>query len=162
MPKIQVQTMSEVATLPAEEVLPEQKLVRFQLGEEYFAFSVDSVTGIIRWREVTPLPTKTPHLLGLANLRGRTMPVSDLRVRLGIPSSQAAEKGYVIVTESETGQVGFLVDDVQEVITITQADIQDRVSESNKVLAETVLGIVNLDGALISIVDMNALIGVNE
>ena len=154
--------MSEVAVLEDDLMLPEQKLVRFQLGEEHFAFSVDSVTGIIRWREVTPLPTQSSHLLGLANLRGRTLPISDLRVRLGIPSEVATEDGYVIVTENELGSVGFLVDDVAEVITITETDIQEGVSESNSVLSSMVRGIVNLDNTLISIVDMNSLIGVNE
>ncbi|MEI7578146.1 MAG: chemotaxis protein CheW [Armatimonadota bacterium] len=154
--------MSEVAVLEDDLMLPEQKLVRFQLGEEHFAFSVDSVTGIIRWREVTPLPTQSPHLLGLANLRGRTLPISDLRVRLGIPSELALEDGYVIVTENEHGSVGFLVDDVAEVITITETDIQEGVSESNSVLSSMVRGIVNLDNTLISIVDMNSLVGVSE
>lgn len=154
--------MSEVAILEDDLMLPEQKLVRFQLGEEHFAFSVDSVTGIIRWREVTPLPTQSPHLLGLANLRGRTLPISDLRVRLGIPSQAALEDGYIIVTENELGSVGFLVDDVAEVITIRETDIQEGVSESNSVLSSMVRGIVNLDDTLISIVDMNSLIGVNE
>ncbi len=154
--------MSEVAVIENEVILPEQKLVRFQLGNEHFAFSVDSVTGIIRWRDVTPLPTQTSHLLGLANLRGRTLPISDLRIRLGIPSEQPVEDGYVIVTENEHGSVGFLVDDVAEVITITENDIQEGVSESNSVMSNMVRGIVNMDDTLISIVDMNSLIGVNE
>lgn len=154
--------MSEVAVLEDDLMLPEQKLVRFQLGEEHFAFSVDSVTGIIRWREVTPLPTQSLHLLGLANLRGRTLPISDLRVRLGIPSQAALEDGYIIVTENELGSVGFLVDDVAEVITIRETDVQEGVSESNSVLSSMVRGIVNLDDTLISIVDMNSLMGVNE
>ena len=154
--------MSEVAILEDDLMLPEQKLVRFQLGEEHFAFSVDSVTGIIRWREVTPLPSQTPHLLGLANLRGRTLPISDLRIRLGIPSEKPVEDGYIIVTENDHGSVGFLVDDVAEVITITESDVQEGVSESNSILGEMVRGIVNIENTLISIVDMNSLIGVNE
>lgn len=143
-------------------MLPEQKLVRFQLGEEHFAFSVDSVTGIIRWREVTPLPTQTQHLLGLANLRGRTLPISDLRIRLGIASTKPAAQGFIIVTENEHGSVGFLVDDVAEVITITENDIQQSVSESNSAMSSMVSGLINLDNTLISIVDMNSLVGVSE
>lgn len=154
--------MSEVAVLQDEVMLPEQKLVRFQLGEEHFAFSVDSVTGIIRWREVTPLPTQTQHLLGLANLRGRTLPISDLRIRLGIASTKPAEQGFIIVTENEHGSVGFLVDDVAEVITITENDIQQSVSESNSAMSSMVSGLINLDNTLISIVDMNSLVGVSE
>ena len=143
-------------------MLPEQKLVRFQLGEEHFAFSVDSVTGIIRWREVTPLPTQTEHLLGLANLRGRTLPISDLRIRLGIGSTKPAAQGFIIVTENEHGSVGFLVDDVAEVITITENDIQQSVSESNSAMSSMVSGLINIDNTLISIVDMNSLVGVSE
>ena len=154
--------MSEVAVLPDEVMLPEQKLVHFQLGSEHFAFSVDSVTGIIRWREVTPLPTQTPHLLGLANLRGRTLPISDLRIRLGMPSEKPVEEGYVIVTENEVGSVGFLVDDVAEVISITEADVQERVSESRSVLHSMVTGIINIDNTLISLIDLDALVGITE
>jgi purine-binding chemotaxis protein CheW len=154
--------MSEVAVLQDEVMLPEQKLVRFQLGEEHFAFSVDSVTGIIRWREVTPLPTQTQHLLGLANLRGRTLPISDLRIRLGIVTTKPAEHGFIIVTENEHGSVGFLVDDVAEVITITENDVQPSVSETNSAMRSMVSGLINLDNTLISIVDMNSLVGVSE
>ena len=72
------------------------------------------------------------------------------------------EDGYVIVTENDNVSVGFVVDDVAEVITITESDIQEGVSESNSVLRKMVRGIVNLENTLISIVDMNSLIGVNE
>jgi chemotaxis signal transduction protein len=68
----------------------------------------------------------------------------------------------VIVTENDHVSVGFLVDDVAEVITITESDVQEGVSEANSILSEMVRGIVNLDDTLISIVDMNSLIGVNE
>jgi purine-binding chemotaxis protein CheW len=141
---------------------PEQKLVRFQLGDENFAFSVKGVTGIIRWREITPLPHVAPHVLGLANLRGRTMPVSDLRIQLGLTPAVSQEDSYIIVTESEFGQIGLLVDSVAEVISITDEDIQEQVSDTDSNFSGVSLGIVNRDDKLISILDVDRLLGVTE
>lgn len=140
----------------------ELKFVRFQLGLEHFAFSVDSVTGIITWREVTPLPNVPDHLLGLGNLRGRTMPVTDLRVRLQVESSVPEKQGFIVVAESQQGQVGLLVDHVLEVLTVDETSIQRENLDIASDLQGVVVGIVNVNDVLVSILDTTCLVEVNS
>ena len=152
--------MSDTLELQSEnETGLELKFVRFQLADEQFAFPVDSVTGIINWREVTPLPNVDEHLLGLANLRGRTLPVSDLRVQIGLQSSVAKQDAFIIVFEKNQTQVGMLVDEVLEVLTVKEEDIQTDHAESNLVMHELIQGIVNVDDVLISILDVDSMLG---
>ncbi|MBI1334369.1 MAG: purine-binding chemotaxis protein CheW [Armatimonadetes bacterium] len=142
------------------EVANELKFVRFQLGDEHFAFSVDSVTGIIKWREVTPLPNVEDHLLGLGNLRGRTLPVTDLRLKMGIESPVVKEDGLVIVTEDNHNSVGLLVDHVIEVLTVNENDIQENTVDISNDIQGYVTGIVNVKDVLISILDLEKLVEV--
>jgi len=153
--------MSDTQELQQEvDTIHELKFVRFQLGDEQFAFSVDSVTGIIKWREVTPLPNVEDHLLGLGNLRGRTLPVTDLRLKMGVQSAIAKEDGLIIVSETLHSHVGLLVDDVLEVLTVTEDEIQRDNLDIARDLQGFVTGIVNVNDTLISIVDINKLVEV--
>jgi len=153
--------MSDTLELqPEVESATELKFVRFQLGEEHFAFSVDSVTGIIVWREVTPLPNVENHLLGLGNLRGRTLPVTDLRLRMGVESAVPKEEGLVIVSETPHSHVGFLVDSVLEVLTITEDEIQSENVDMTNDLHGYVTGIVNVNDVLVSILNIDKLVEV--
>lgn len=153
--------MSEPLDLQSEvEAGNELKFVRFQLGEEHFAFSVDSVTGIIKWREVTPLPNVEGHLLGLGNLRGRTLPVTDLRLKMGLDSEVKKEDGLIIVSETPHSHVGLLVDDVLEVLTVNEDDIQSENVEVASELLGYVTGIVNINDTLISVLSIEKLVEV--
>lgn len=140
----------------------ELKFVRFQLGEEQFAFPVNAVTGIINWREVTPFPNVEDHLLGLGNLRGRTLPVSDLRLRIGIESSVKKEDGLIVVAEGSQSQVGLLVDNVLEVLTVFEHDIQQETAEASVLAQGIINGIVNVDDVLVSIVNIERLVEVAQ
>ncbi len=153
--------MSETLELQKEvETGDELKFVRFQLGDEHFAFSVDSVTGIITWREVTPLPNVEDHLLGLGNLRGRTLPVTDLRLRIGLETSTKKEEGLIIVSEGQQGHIGLLVDNVLEVLTVRSEDIQQDGVDATSSLNGLVTGVVNVNDVLVSVVDIDRLVEV--
>lgn len=141
-------------------ILPERKLVRFRLGGEHYALPVESVTSIIRWREVTPLPNVPEHLLGLGNLRGRTLPVTDLRLKLGMESDVAIEDGYIVVTENSFGQVGLLVDGVEEVLTVTEDAIDVASADLSPNLLGLIDGLVNSNDCLVSLLNVNAILQV--
>jgi purine-binding chemotaxis protein CheW len=141
-------------------ILPERKLVRFRLGGEHFALPVESVTSIIRWREVTPLPNVPDHLLGLGNLRGRTLPVTDLRLKLGMDSEVAIEDGYIVVTENNFGQVGLLVDGVEEVLTVTEESIDASSADLSPNLLGLIDGLVNSNDCLVSLLNVDAILQV--
>ena len=118
----------DVADMTATAAVPEgvkdEQVVVFRLETERYAVDIFRVNEIIRLREITPIPHTEPHVKGLVNLRGKTIPVVDLRVRFGIGDGTATDKARIIVVEGESGQIGMIVDEVCEVGTLSGEGIE--------------------------------------
>lgn len=93
-------------------------MVVFRLSEQNYGVDIFRVSEIIRAKEITRVPRTPQHILGLVNLRGKTIPVVDLRKRFGLPSVDRSGANRIIVVEAGGGQVGMLVDAVSEVLMI--------------------------------------------
>lgn len=91
------------------------KHLTFWLGREEYAIPVVDVREIVRMPEVTRVPNAPPHLLGVANLRGRILPIVDLRTKLGMRRATPTEEARVIVVHSELGCIGLGVDRVSDI-----------------------------------------------
>lgn len=134
------------------------QLVAFKLGEEGFGIDIFRVNEIIRLKEITPLPGTDAHIKGLINLRGKTIPVIDLRLRLGMPSALATEASRIIVVNVGSENIGVIVDAVTEVLNLADSDLQatpDLVSEVNTEFIwslakrnDKILTLLNLDQAI--------------
>jgi purine-binding chemotaxis protein CheW len=97
-----------------------QQLVTFSLDAEEYGISITRVQEIIRHTPSRPVPGRPAELEGVIDLRGRIIPVMDLRARLGV-GGDAPENAKVVITEIDDRTVGIVVDDVREVITIDLA-----------------------------------------
>lgn len=110
--------------------LPEAgKFLNFQLGQERYSLAVAEVREIIRLCPITPVPRMPEHFLGVINLRGKIVPVIDLRQRLHLPGSEAKERACIIVVHHHAAAspdqlVGLQVDLVDEVVFIEQSAIE--------------------------------------
>lgn len=134
------------------------QLVVFQLGEESFGIDIFRVNEIIRLKEITPLPGTESHVKGLINLRGKTIPVIDLRLRLGMPAIASTDASRIIVVNVGRENIGVIVDAVTEVLNLSQSDLQptpDLVSEVNTEFIwslarrhDRILTLLNLDQAI--------------
>ncbi len=134
------------------------QLVVFQLGEESFGIDIFRVNEIIRLKEITPLPGTESHVKGLINLRGKTIPVIDLRLRLGMPATESTDASRIIVVNVGKENIGVIVDAVTEVLNLTESDLQptpDLVSEVNTEFIwslakrhDRILTLLNLDQAI--------------
>lgn len=102
-----------------------EQTVVFTLGDESYCIDIFRVNEIIRLREITPIPGSPSHIKGLVNLRGKTIPVIDLRLRLGLPQVSESDDSRIIVVETEQGNMGIIVDSVREVFTV-QPEIVDQ------------------------------------
>jgi purine-binding chemotaxis protein CheW len=111
--------MTTTSTTPAAT----QQLVTFSLDAEEYGIAIGRVQEIIRHSPSRPVPGRPEELEGVINLRGRIIPVMDLRARLGIGGA-APEDAKVVITEVDERTVGIVVDDVREVITIDLADTE--------------------------------------
>lgn len=104
------------------------RYLTFHLGDEQFALPILHVREIIGRLPVTPVPGAPPHVRGVINLRGKIIPVTELRQRLGLRSADASDRGCIVVAEATRGgrtiEMGLLVDAVSEVLTINADELQ--------------------------------------
>jgi purine-binding chemotaxis protein CheW len=103
---------------------PTRQLVIFSLGSEEYALPITRVQEIIRYTEPRSVASQSTWIRGVINLRGKIVPVCDLAQRLGLEHERGAAAKIVIV-ETETGTAGVVVDEVEEVLTVTQEQLED-------------------------------------
>jgi purine-binding chemotaxis protein CheW len=101
-----------------------RQLVIFSLGSEEYALPITRVQEIIRYTEPRVVASRTAWIRGVINLRGKIVPVCDLAERLGLDLERSGVAKIVIV-ETETGTAGVIVDDVEEVLTVDDAQLED-------------------------------------
>ncbi len=107
------QAVSQLASKPSSSNgagVTELQLVTFEVGNEEFAIDILSVREINRLMELTRVPQSPPDVEGVINLRGRIIPVIDLRRRFGLGEAKRDDKTRIVVVEVNKRVLGFLVD----------------------------------------------------
>ena len=120
------------------------KFLTFFLAKEEYGFEILKVHEIITLLPVTPVPRMPSHLLGVINLRGKIIPVVDLRLKLGLPPLK--DQDCIIIVRAHNIEVGVTVDRVSEVANIAEKDIEEVPSFGEGVTGEDLLGIAKSDG----------------
>jgi purine-binding chemotaxis protein CheW len=137
----------------AEETNARQLLV-FSLGEEEYALPVTSVQEIIHYTHPRAVASEAHWIQGVISLRGKIIPVADLGARLGL-ATEAGDGGKIVVVESGSVTAGVVVDDVDEVLTIEDEQL-DAVPAAG---TDAIDGIVKIDDRLIILLDLDSLFG---
>ncbi len=101
-----------------------RQLVIFSLGAEEYALPITRVQEIIRYTEPRSVASQTPWIRGVINLRGKIVPVCDLAQRLGL-EVEMPPTAKIVIVETEIGTAGVIVDDVEEVLTVEQSQLED-------------------------------------
>src|SRR5262252_294476 len=105
------------------------KYLTFHLASEEFGIKVLKVREIMGLQEITAVPQTPVYVKGVINLRGKVVPVIDLRLKFSLPAAEYTQRTCIIVTQlsSESGSVlmGIVVDGVSEVLNLTAAEIED-------------------------------------
>jgi len=128
--------------------------VVFRLGKEEYAFDIAVVREIRDLEQVAKVHRSPSYIEGVMNLRGKLVTVVDLRKRLNIEARERNEQSKIIVIEATDAPVGFLVDEVTEVIKVSKEDIESAPTYvADGLEAEYVKGIAKMDERLITIVD---------
>ncbi|GJQ63592.1 MAG: chemotaxis protein CheW [Melioribacteraceae bacterium] len=94
------------------------QLVSFKIEDEEFGIDILKVQEINKMLKITKVPNAPEFVDGVVNLRGRIIPVIDLRTRLGMPRKEYDNKTRIVVVELDGNTIGFIVDEVSEVLRI--------------------------------------------
>ena len=98
--------------------------VIFCVGQESYALPVEVVTGVVRFESPMPVPRAPRAVMGVVNLRGRVLPVIDLKARFGSGVFSAGAHARIVVAEGPSGPVGVAVDAATEVVTFAAEEIR--------------------------------------
>jgi purine-binding chemotaxis protein CheW len=139
------------------------KYLTFALGQEEYGLPVLKVREIIKVMDITQVPQVPVHVRGVINLRGKVIPVVDLRLKFGFPSEAYTERTCIIVVDVDlpSGKVmmGMVVDSVSEVLNLTGTEIDAPPAFGDAVDTEYMLGLAKVKGAVKILLDLNRVLG---
>jgi purine-binding chemotaxis protein CheW len=134
------------------------QVVGFRIGNETFGVRIGSVREIVRVPEITAVPSAPETVEGVINLRGKIIPVMDLRKRFGQSEIQPDKKNRILVVELEGKLVGLIVNAASEVLKIAPSDIEAPGNLFSEGESSYVTGVGKLKGRLIILLDIAKLL----
>jgi purine-binding chemotaxis protein CheW len=138
------------------------QLVSFKIGAEEFGIDILKVNEIIRMMSITKVPNSPSFVDGVVNLRGRVIPVINLRAKLVLPRKEYDRNSRIIVVELNTKTIGFIVDEVSEVLRIP-VNITEKPPEMvSGINAAYITAIGKLEDRLLILLDLERILGEDE
>jgi purine-binding chemotaxis protein CheW len=135
------------------------KYLIFHLANEEYGVDVLKVREIMKLQEITVVPQTPSHVKGVINLRGKVIPVIDLRMRCGLPDQEYTDHTCIIVirTASPEGEMlmGAIVDGVAEVLLLGQAEIEDTPDFGAGSTTPYILGLAKVKGKVKILLDID-------
>jgi purine-binding chemotaxis protein CheW len=141
----------------------EGKYLTFCLADEDYGIGILKVKEIIGMMPVTSVPRTPKFVKGVINLRGKVIPVIDLRLKFGLEETEYTERTCIIVVEitAEAGHcvVGLVVDAVSEVMNIKGEDIEAAPNFGNSLATDYILGMAKMEGGVKILLDIDRVLG---
>lgn len=135
------------------------KYLTFRLGEEDYGLEILKVQEIIGMQEITGIPRTPDFVKGVINLRGKVIPVVDLRLKFGMPEAEISRKTCIIVVqitqETEKVIMGIVVDEVSEVLEIGGQEIEPAPAFGTQVDTNFILGMAKTENAVKILLDLD-------
>jgi purine-binding chemotaxis protein CheW len=142
------------------------KYLTFQLAQEEFGIRVLKVREIMGLQEITAVPQTPSHVKGVINLRGKVVPVIDLRLKFGLPAADYTQRTCIIVTqvkgESSSVMMGIVVDGVSEVLNLSGTEIEDTPDFGDSGGTQYLLGMAKVKGKVKILLDIDRVLSTLE
>lgn len=136
----------------------DQKLLTFSLGEEGYGVSILKVKEIIGMLDITPVPRTPEFIKGVINLRGKIIPIMDLRIKFGMDQQEYNERTCIMVVEVNIKDsqklLGVVVDMVSEVVTISGEQIEPPPEYGTSLEHNFILGIGKIKDRVVIVLDI--------
>jgi purine-binding chemotaxis protein CheW len=138
------------------------QLVTFSIGEEEFGVEILKVQEIVRSMEMTRVPSAPEFVEGVVNLRGRVIPIIDMRKRFGLERKEHDNRTRIIVIDMNGVVTGFVVDSVSEVLRLPRNTIEPPPPVVAGIVSDSVSGVGKLEARLLNLLDMDSLLSSRE
>ena len=144
-----------------EEQIAAMQVVAFKLRDEEYGVNIFQVQDINGMSDITRVPFAASFIKGVINQRGSVLPVIDLKKRLGIEETPYTSTARIVTVIVGDLQVGMLVDAVTEVLTIRSKLVDPKKTVSDKAMEKFLSGIGNLDGRLVTMLNLEEIVNAN-
>ncbi len=142
------------------------KYLTIKLQHELHGISVDKILQIIAIPEITPVPKTKSFMKGVFNLRGKIIPIIDLRLILSMPKAEYNDRTSIVIIKTQHDQqeilIGTVVDTVYEVINIVDSQIEEKPSFGTESANEFIIGIAHVDNKVVSLLDIDKILSKKE
>jgi len=163
MSKEEIKVMDQAVTVMTDR---EGKYLTFTLVDEEYGIGILKIKEIIGMMPITTVPQTPDFVKGVINLRGKVIPVIDLRLRFGMDPIDYNERTCIIVVEvsgeSSTVQIGIVVDTVSEVLNVSGKDVEDTPAFGTKMNTEYILGMAKMEGGVKILLDIDRVLNADE
>ncbi|MGN0166934.1 MAG: chemotaxis protein CheW [Acetatifactor sp.] len=134
------------------------QFIVIRLGEEQYGIDIRNIDNIVKMQPITRIPKMPPYLKGVINMRGEVIPVMSMRLKMGLDEDVLTKATRIIVLKLEQeGNVGFIVDEVKEVVTLSVNEIEKLTYNSKEEKTNLINAVGKHNGELISLFDLNAI-----
>ncbi len=160
------ESMKQVSQMVRNMTDREGKYLTFCLAGEEYGIGILKIKEIIGMMPITPVPRTPTYVKGVINLRGKVIPVIDLRLKFGMEEMGYTERTCIIVVETR-GQmgsvlVGIVVDSVSEVLNIRGSEIEEAPSFGARLDTDYILGMAKVNGGIKILLDIDKVLEVDE
>lgn len=143
-------------------LLGDEQLVGLELAGELYGVEIGKIQEIIRMQPITTVPNGPAFVEGVTNLRGRVIPVMDLRKRFGLPVGDAGHRARIVVAELGAHTVGLIVDAVSEVLRVSADAVEPPSSLVTTADSAYLRGVAKLGERLVLLLDLSRLLSTEE
>ena len=152
--------------MAVEQISKEGSYLSFKIGEEVFAVHVNDVLNILEMTKITSIPKAPKYLKGVINLRGLVLPVVDSRLKFNMEEKEYTTNTCIIVMDLETNNelvhVGFIVDQVLEVLELESNQIEAAPSLGTSYKAEFITGMAKVGDEFVMLLNMEKIFSLKE
>ncbi len=135
------------------------QFIVIKLGDEQYGIDIKYIDNIVRMQHITRVPKVDAYLKGVINLRGEVIPVMSIRIKMGLePDVETKSTRIIILKLEQHGTIGVIVDEVKEVVTLENDQIEKIAYDSKDEKDSFLCGIGKCDGGLISLLDLNSVV----
>lgn len=135
------------------------QFIVIKLGDEQYGIDIKYIDNIVRMQHITRVPKVDAYLKGVINLRGEVIPVMSIRIKMDLePDVETKSSRIIILKLEQQGTIGVIVDEVKEVVTLENDQIEKIAYDSKDDKDNFLCGIGKYDGGLISLLDINSVV----
>lgn len=138
------------------------QLVVFAMAKELYGVAIESVHEIVKVPDITQVPDAPGYFVGVINLRGKIIPVIDLRKRLSLQGQERTKSSRVLITENERRLVGLLVDAVSEVLKVPPDAVEEPPEMISSIGVQYITGVVKREPRLIIVLELQKVLSIED